>query len=1346
MGVENYHVIEMVGEGSFGKVYKGRRKFSGQTVAMKFILKHGKSDKDIQNLRQEIEILRKLKHENIIAMLDSFETPQEFCVVTEFAQGELFEILEDDKCLPEEQVQAIAKQLVRALHYLHSNRIIHRDMKPQNILIGAGSIVKLCDFGFARAMSTNTVVLRSIKGTPLYMAPELVQEQPYNHTADLWSLGVILYELFVGQPPFYTNSVYQLVRHIIKDPVKYPDTMSSNFKSFLKGLLNKMPQRRLTWPALREHPFVKETSDDLEAMESRIATAAATGNDAAWKGEGNNKHAAPVGSYAATPEKKVHSSTTPQNKGSRSPLTNDRLHSPVAAMDSPFPHEDPLELTVPAADSGCQVLDRLESNSRTMKGANFIGQDSEAMSLVLMPLMDWSKDSSKPSRDQDIVRVNVSLRILSNLAVAGALHSDVALDDMIRELLVFTDSVINMKSLDGNDLTAKSFSLMKKLVDISGTDLRDSYIQHWSILVELYSKVVDYTEDASGRVLNESTGCIAVMLSRVVQGLKRSLVGGSPEVASPNEVPKQILRHAKTAGVAESLSVCLVASGTSLIAGSPNMLRAACEACRGLWALVNGFEILFTAGNIYLFPLKTFWSHSLHRLDIGEHERGSMLGIESAKVIDAVAKALIKSKAMQVAIYYCLHQRMESALSAAIQLMLRCCVHNESICGLLCGLPNSLPATTVVSGGGDGTIISEIFSILCLCTSHPNKEPPTGEASKSKISNPNALVLHSCLIVATTAQYLKLSGRVSASFILTTTTKKQLSRLSVLAHYSSSNDTVTTSLQPHCLSAMLALASVLSLESGVPSESSLSESAMPMIPPTTTLCSILAIPSTDRNEASSNHYGMLSYWHGVRDGCVGLLETRLKWGGPLAVQQACAKKAPQILLCLLANRLLNVEMDESKDLIGLSPTGVTWMISSICHCLSNGALLFREILVRSENVKLISSLISETHLKILKCWSGPGGGTDGVRDLINTVIDLLAFPFVAVQNVTSGLPSTTASVSSGFLLNMGSPGGKLGVQDKDMVKGIEANMPKYVQVLLEVGVPDRILKCLDYVKSRDFGKPVAFLAKMASVRPLALHLLGKGLLDPGNVRKLLNSSNPREVVLDILMIISDLARMDKDLYEHLNRADLLESMKTFLSHEDPNVRAKTCSAIGNMCRHSPYFYSSLASQHIISLLIDRCADPDKRTRKYACFAIGNAAYHNDLLYEELRRSIPLLTSLLVSSEEDKTRANAAGALSNLVRNSNRLCEDIISKGAMQALLKLVADCSTVALSPSRKDAVNESPLKIALFSLAKMCSYSPCRQFVRSSELLPIIGRLKQSPDETVANYVSIIIKKIAEA
>ena len=266
---DDYHILELVGEGSFGKVYKARRKFTGAITAMKFIAKHGKTEKDIKALRQEIDILRGLKHPNIIAMVDAFETKAEFCVVTEFAQGELFEILEDDQCLPEEEVRAVAKQLVRALHYLHSNRVIHRDMKPQNILIGARRVVKLCDFGFARAMSSATMVLTSIKGTPLYMAPELVQEQPYNHTVDLWSLGVILYELFVGQPPFYTNSIYSLIQKIVRDPLRWPENISPPFKSFLKGLLNKKPSERLTWPALADHPFVREGPDAID--EARLA-------------------------------------------------------------------------------------------------------------------------------------------------------------------------------------------------------------------------------------------------------------------------------------------------------------------------------------------------------------------------------------------------------------------------------------------------------------------------------------------------------------------------------------------------------------------------------------------------------------------------------------------------------------------------------------------------------------------------------------------------------------------------------------------------------------------------------------------------------------------------------------------------------------------------------------------------------------------------------------------------------------------------------------------------------------------------------------------------------------------
>ena len=114
--------------------------------------------------------------------------------MTDYADGgELFQILEDDGTLAERpQIQNITSQLVSALHYIHANRILHRDMKPQNILLCKDGKVKLCDFGFARAMSTSTLVLTSIKGTPLYMAPEIVQERPYDHTADLWSLGCIV--------------------------------------------------------------------------------------------------------------------------------------------------------------------------------------------------------------------------------------------------------------------------------------------------------------------------------------------------------------------------------------------------------------------------------------------------------------------------------------------------------------------------------------------------------------------------------------------------------------------------------------------------------------------------------------------------------------------------------------------------------------------------------------------------------------------------------------------------------------------------------------------------------------------------------------------------------------------------------------------------------------------------------------------------------------------------------------------------------------------------------------------------------------------------------------------------
>lgn len=172
----------------------------------------------------------------------------------------------------------------------------------------------------------------------------------------------------------------------------------------------------------------------------------------------------------------------------------------------------------------------------------------------------------------------------------------------------------------------------------------------------------------------------------------------------------------------------------------------------------------------------------------------------------------------------------------------------------------------------------------------------------------------------------------------------------------------------------------------------------------------------------------------------------------MAVQQLCASGTPQLLIDLLANNISIASCQRSEcsqDQIGLSPAGVVWTISSIRQCLSGGVSTFRQILLRAEHIKCISDLISEVHLKLVRCWNGPGGGKNGVRDTINTTIDLLAFPFVAAPNAP-GLPSATASVNSGFLLNMGSPGGQICTVDEDMMKAIQTNMKKYIQILLEV--------------------------------------------------------------------------------------------------------------------------------------------------------------------------------------------------------------------------------------------------------------------------------------------------------
>ncbi|XP_038077303.1 serine/threonine-protein kinase ULK3-like [Patiria miniata] len=274
---------EKLGSGSYATVYKAYRKGQQrEVVAIKCVLKSSLSKNSVENLLTEIEILKRIRHEHIVELKDFQWDDSYIYLIMEYCSGgDMSHFIRTKQALPERTVRVFVRQIASALHHLQSENITHMDLKPQNLLLSNSydPVLKLADFGFASYM-TEDVLANTLRGSPLYMAPEIILERKYAAKVDLWSVGVIMFECLFGHAPFASKTFTELAEKIRSSkPIEIPDAIpiSDRCRDLLLKLLQRDPGDRIDFPEFFEHPFIDlqhfPCAESLEKAKSLVVQA-----------------------------------------------------------------------------------------------------------------------------------------------------------------------------------------------------------------------------------------------------------------------------------------------------------------------------------------------------------------------------------------------------------------------------------------------------------------------------------------------------------------------------------------------------------------------------------------------------------------------------------------------------------------------------------------------------------------------------------------------------------------------------------------------------------------------------------------------------------------------------------------------------------------------------------------------------------------------------------------------------------------------------------------------------------------------------------------------------------------
>lgn len=259
---------ESLGEGASATVFKAIKNDTGETYAIKVIDMSTMGDTELENLHNELKIMSIIDHPNIVRVYEYFECHNCVFIVMEYMSGgELFDRLVEVEHYSEKQAAQAFGPIVDAVRYCHSLGIAHRDLKPENLLYQTPdecSIIKVSDFGLAKFFIPKTEEkLFTACGTPSYVAPEIIESSGYDYKVDCWSLGVILYVMLCGFPPFYdddNNKLFSLIKNSKYEfPSPYWDDISDSAKDLISKLLVVDSSKRLTTEEILKHPWLNKT-------------------------------------------------------------------------------------------------------------------------------------------------------------------------------------------------------------------------------------------------------------------------------------------------------------------------------------------------------------------------------------------------------------------------------------------------------------------------------------------------------------------------------------------------------------------------------------------------------------------------------------------------------------------------------------------------------------------------------------------------------------------------------------------------------------------------------------------------------------------------------------------------------------------------------------------------------------------------------------------------------------------------------------------------------------------------------------------------------------------------------